>query len=146
MEQAWDRWRDELARELATLGWHEFINTTGPAITRERKPGLFGRPRAPEVVWAPLVLFLGMGDAILAESVDPFPTGAMLPLSDEQWRLLGEAGWTMPDDPEFVPQGESVLSDHFPVSHSFEMAELARRTYQILGVDDPATVDVERGS
>lgn len=148
MEQAWDRWQDELAKELATLGRTEteFINTTAPAITRERKPGLFGRRRAPEVISAPLVLFLGMEEGIVVESVNPFPTGPERPLTDEQWRQLGEAGWAMPDDPDYVPQRPPVLAKDFDPTEAAGAADLARRTYQILGVDDPATVDFERDS
>ena len=147
MGTSWEQWQDWLTQEIGTLGEGEFLNTYGPAVMRERGPGLLGRPRKPEVVEAGVVVrFLSSQGWLLAESVPAFPTRGERPVSDEQRRELSESGWLMPGDPDYNPVGGPDLRVLLPGAEPGRAAELAVRTYRILGCDDPARIEHDRGS
>lgn len=145
MGSSWDQWRDRLAGELSSLRDGEFPNTWGPSVTRERATGLFGRSRRPEVRSAPVVRFLATEGFLLTESVPAFPTRGEPPLTDEQRAALSAAGWSMPGDDGYTAIGGDDLRVYIPRAEVSRAAELAVVTYRVLGVQDPARVEQDRG-
>lgn len=147
MSTTWKQWQDWLTQELGSLDEGEFLNTGGPAVMRDRGPGLFGRPRKPAVVEAGVVVrFLNSEGWLLLESVPAFPTSGEHPVSDEQRDELSTAGWLMPGDADYNSVGGPDLRVFLPHAESDRAAELAVRTYRILGLDEPAQIEHDRGS
>ncbi len=145
---AWRSWRDQLTDDLLSLGEGEFLNTWGPARTRDggrdRGTGWFGRSKPPEVVSAPVVRVLRTEDLLLVESVPAFPGRGEPELSDERRSRLRAAGWLAPGDEGYVPVGGPDLRVYVPARDAAQVADLAVETYRILGVEDPAVLTVER--
>lgn len=145
MDDTWKSWTQRLAGELATLREHEFVNTSGPRVTEESPPGLFGRRRKPRVVSQPVVRFLGVGDHLLCETVVPYPAPDEPAVTDEQRGQLSAVGWLMPGDDGYETMGGPYCRVYLPISEAEAAARLAARTYPILGVASPDQVELERG-
>ncbi|MGH3412268.1 MAG: TY-Chap domain-containing protein [Marmoricola sp.] len=144
MDQRWTAWTRQIADELGAFEEHEFANLSGPTETEERPPGLFGRKRKPRVLSAPVVRLLRTEDHLLCETVNPFPAPDEPQLSDEQRQQLHEAGWLMSGDADYEPMGGPYCRIYVPIGDATRAAELAAVTFGILGVQDPAAVEVER--
>ena len=143
-EDAWDTWTGWFVEELRGMEEGQFCNTWGPARTREGGTGRFGRQRKPAVLEPATVIMLHMGSHLLVESVHAFPVQDDR-MNDEVRERLRGIGWLLPGDEGYV-DGEARLRVYIPADDVEEAAALTAQTYPLLGVDDPALVEVERGS
>lgn len=149
----WDRWRDRLAAELATLSEAEFVvfdHEVPPEQQRWSQPrrGLF-RSKPPERLPSGFVAqFAGQGQGVvLGVLAGSTLVGGHIEVGEEEDRRIRELGWRGPGDPgHYAPYAPDYTVVEWPQTDAEGLARITVEALQIQGADPDLAWTLRRDS
>ena len=142
----WDAFRARVVAALADVVRQPsaFLVTEGPVVQVDPGPGIFGRRRRLRDVRAQVLALPleGEDDVIFLQSVPADPGPKDFPVDAYARRAMQTAGWKAPGDPGYFSLAEDLFTARMSADDHRAIADLAARTYPILGVADPAQIDI----
>ena len=142
----WDAFRQRVVAAMAEVvagDLSTFLVTQGPVVQIDPGPGLLGRKRKPRSVRAEVLALPLEEGFIFVRSVFCDPGAKDFPVDAHARRAMRSAGWQVPEDPGYFSLADHYFTAKVATGDHRRVADLAARTYPILGVTDPEQVEMK---